>query len=128
MSKKNYVLPNGEMPFVTEDDDGIRPAGKPDECFYCKQKVGERHKSDCATVVKKVLLKVTVILEEEVPYHWGEEMINFRYNESSWCADNLRNMLDETIEKLNNKGGCLCPYTEIEYLRDGEIGDEQPYC
>ena len=24
-------------PTVHEKDDGIRPAGRPDQCFYCKQ-------------------------------------------------------------------------------------------
>lgn len=73
---------------------------------------------------KKVLLKATITLEAEVPDDWNEEMINFHFNESSWCADNLINMLNNTIKKLDDKEDCLCRYTEIEYLRDGEIGDE----
>lgn len=48
---------------VQVDDDGIRPAGKPDECFYCKQKIGTQHKSDCVMLTQrgKVRLNLEVI-------------------------------------------------------------------
>lgn len=41
-------------PTVSADDPGIRPAGKPDECFYCHAKVGELHWPECCVVVKDV--------------------------------------------------------------------------
>jgi hypothetical protein len=34
-------------PLVAPNDDGIRPAGPRDACFYCRQKVGQPHKPDC---------------------------------------------------------------------------------
>ena len=86
-------------PLVHENDDGIRPAGKPDECFYCQQKVGQPHGPDCVCVKKLVELKVEARLDDgttftglwqhEVPHFWGVAQIEFHKNESSWCANTL---------------------------------------
>lgn len=59
-----------KFPIVTKDDHGIRPAGKPDECFYCHSKVGEPHGRDCVTITKRVRLKATIEFEVEVPHSW----------------------------------------------------------
>lgn len=107
-----------ELPLVTKDDDGIRPAGKPDECFYCGAKVGEHHHYDCVTVTKTVKVKATVEYEIEVPLFWKKDNIEFHYNDGTWCADNIVNDLDNYIAKLNEKGECLCPYCKIEVLDD----------
>ena len=48
--KDNTLSP---MPLVLKDDDGIRPAGRPNQCFYCNQQVGKPHKQDCACLVTK---------------------------------------------------------------------------
>jgi hypothetical protein len=45
--------PKQEMPLVLPNDDGIRPAGNSDECFYCNQKIGTSHKEDCVCLQKK---------------------------------------------------------------------------
>lgn len=85
-------------PRVTVDDDGIRPAGRPDECFYCSQTVGDEHARDCVIVTRPIVMDICVDLPErtlrgtwalDVPHSWDEEMIRFRYGESTWCADNL---------------------------------------
>lgn len=41
IEEQNYLDEYGNPPIVKKDDTGIRPAGKPDECFYCHSKVGE---------------------------------------------------------------------------------------
>ena len=112
-----YVGKNGEYPVVKKDDYGIRPAGKPDECFYCHSKVGEKHKKDCVVVCKKVKLKATIEYITDVPNDWDKEMIEFRFNKSAWCADNLIYDLYKWGKK--HKKDCLCPYTKIELL-DGK--------
>lgn len=50
----------------------------------------------------------------EVPKEWDENMINFYFNESSWCADN---MLDLLIER-SQKGKCSCDIAEFSYIKD----------
>lgn len=92
---------------ITEKDDGIRPAGKPDQCFYCGHKVGEKHENGCVITWrnKKVRLLAVVEFEEEVPEHWTDEDILFRYNESTWCASNL-------YERFNDNN-CGCDVTVV---------------
>lgn len=107
------------MPIVHKFDDGIRPAGKPDECFYCKQKVGQPHKPDCVCVEKTVRLKYTFEVEVQVPHGWTPESINFHRNESSWCADNA---LSE-LEAYAHKNGCLCGVFHSEFI---EVVDDTP--
>ena len=96
-------------PLVHENDDGIRPAGKPDECFYCLQKVGQPHKLDCVCVKKLVEFKVDVhvsdgvkfagLWQHEEPHNWDDRAMEFYKNESSWCANNF---MDE-----ENKGSVV---------------------
>jgi len=47
-----------DWPLVAVNDDGIRPAGKRTECFYCKQQVGNTKKK-ATTSAKKVAARVT---------------------------------------------------------------------
>lgn len=56
------------FPIVTAADPGIRPAGKPDACFYCHRKVGEQHAESCVIVVKRVLLRYSFVVEAFVPW------------------------------------------------------------
>ena len=86
------------FPKVLPKDDGIRPAGRPDQCFYCRSMVGEEHKKDCVTIDKIVEIEFTVRVPVKVPHGWDQEMINFRYNDSSWCADNLPLLFEENLE------------------------------
>lgn len=76
---------------VKKDDKGIRPAGKPDECFYCHSKVGTNHERGCVITwnYRKEVLTAVVKFRVEVPEHWSREDIMRRYNESSWCVSNI---------------------------------------
>jgi len=94
-----------EYPIVLPNDYGIRPAGKLDECFYCRAKVGEPHKKDCVVIVKRVKMRFTIEVETEEPCSWSKKDIEFRYNESSWCVNNLVPMLQKEIRY---SGNCLC--------------------
>ena len=87
-----------KWPRVLPDDPGIRPAGKPDQCFYCGQRVGFLHQHDCIMVRKLVELSVTVntsdgrtlhgSFQELLPYSWDASQVDFYKNEGSWCASN----------------------------------------
>lgn len=109
-----------ELPKVLNNDNGIRPAGKPDECFYCNQKVGEPHKADCVILHKKVKVKYTFEIEVEVPHHWDKHDVEFHRNDSSWCADNSF----EEIESHAKKHGCICHAFECEVT---EMPEMEPY-
>jgi hypothetical protein len=86
-------------PEVLTDDYGIRPAGAPDECFYCRSKVGELHSPECTVIVKKIEMLVLATLPDktvhygrwarDVPHHWNQDMCEFSVNQGTWCADNL---------------------------------------
>jgi hypothetical protein len=88
-----------EWPLVHPQDDGIRPAGSPTACFYCKQEVGQPHLYSCVAVQKKVTCGVSVkgisqdqlrlIWNTECPAFWDAESFEYHKNESSWCQSNF---------------------------------------
>lgn len=105
----NDVIPNYDdtgWPMVVPNDDGIRPAGPEDACFYCGQKVGTAHRRDCTIVTKKVKVAYRFELEATVPHDWTEEDLLFHRNDGSWCADNA---LDELVA-LGERHGCTCNF------------------
>ena len=102
---------------------GPRPAGKPDECFYCKEKVGQHHREFCVLRTRTVVVKATYEILVQVPQGWNAEDIEFHYTGSSSCANNLLNLLDEQAERLNNDGGCMCGFQDVVLLREATIVD-----
>jgi hypothetical protein len=68
---------------------GIRPAGKPDECFYCRQKSGDQHAPECVIRERTVLVDVIIQMVMTVPEKWTPDTIEFSLNESSSCANNM---------------------------------------
>ena len=108
-----------DWPLVDPNDDGIRPAGKPDECLYCRQKVGEPHTLDCNVVQKKVKLRYVFEIEVMEPHFWDADDVEFHRNESSWCADNALSELEE----LTKDGRCLCNCFHAEFI---EVVDATP--
>ena len=80
----------------TVTEKSMRPASIDRTCFYCGQPIGDKHLSDCVLVVKRVKIRFTVEYEVEVPSGWDRDMVNFRYNESTWCPSNV-------IEELKNR-------------------------
>jgi hypothetical protein len=110
-----------EYPLVAPDDHGIRPAGPPDACFYCKAKVGQRHGPRCEAVRKKVWVRYSFELEVEVPRFWEKTDVEFWRNESSSCAINALRELTE----FYTEDTCPCPWFNCEYIR--EMGEpEEP--
>lgn len=93
---------------VTADDEGIRPAGRPDACFYCGRKVGNYHAVECVILKRKCRVRLTVEYEVEVPQTWDATQVAFHRNGSSWCAGNAI----EELQKLDD--GCLCQHAEFE--------------
>lgn len=126
-------------PLVHSRDDGIRPAGAPDECFYCGQKAGSPHLRACVVVKKKVEIKVysrdnslSGLFETNEPWSHDAKMIEFRYNESSWCMSNVTDRevrwqqpdASARLQELEKKsGGCLCGALVFRFVR---VVDETP--
>ena len=110
---------------VTPDDDGIRPAGKPDECLYCRQRVGGTHMAECVIRKRTVVVRVTLDLVLKHPESWDEDSIEFHHNESSTCKSNLVRAVDELDERLRASGGCLCSIARVEYVREATEEDEE---
>jgi hypothetical protein len=104
------------MPLVLTDDDGIRPAGKPDECFYCNQKIGTPHLKDCVCVTKIIKAQYTFTIELEVPYHWDAEQFEYHRNDSSWCANNAISDIKMYMARLDSN--CLCNEFKASYIEE----------
>lgn len=102
-----------------------RPAGMPDECFYCREKMGASHKASCVLRDRTVLVKVSFSLVWTQPESFDEEMIEFVNTGNSICASNLL----DTIEKVGEGclSGCMCRHTNIEVIREATKEDEHTF-
>lgn len=107
----------------TVGEHGVRPAGKPDECFYCHAKVGEQHKEDCVIRSRTVNVDFTIHMVMDVPEFWDEAQINYHYNDGSWCASNLLNRL--AIREHSDR--CLCNIANAKYVGEATEEDEERY-
>lgn len=114
-----------KWPLVEEDDNGIRPAGGPDTCFYCKRKVGEEHAKDCTTILKLVKLRHSFELIVDVPDHWDEAKINAYYNQSS-PMDMLYYIKKLFKNQIKNNGGYLDNLAESHRCEYIGIADNTP--
>ena len=93
-----------ELPPLVTADCGPAPAGRPGQCVYCCQPIGERHKPNCPHWTRPVRLRVTFEYVSDEPMFFDADGIRVRYNEGTWCADNLV----ATLERLGEQFGCLC--------------------
>ena len=111
---------------VLMDDDGIRPAGPSDACFFCRSKIGQLHREDCVTIVRRTVYEVfldDVLVgrwEHLDPASWYEGDCEFHKNESSWCksnilADEKLDVTPEALEKMKGIAdvGCLCSRVDL---------------
>lgn len=103
-------------------DNGPRPKGKPDECFYCHQKLGEPHKDECVILTKKIRVRAVIEFNDETVRSWDTETTEFRYNNSSWCASNIIPVLIEELDRIQESDtDCLCGIAEFTVLT--ELGE-----
>jgi hypothetical protein len=110
-----------DWPKVHERDDGIRPAGNPDQCLYCSSLVGEEHARDCVVITKKVKVRFSFTIEIDVPHSWSKEDIEFHHNEGTWCADNAYDLIDAHVKSQWLL--CSCDLFHSEFL---EVTDATP--
>jgi hypothetical protein len=68
---------------------------------------------------RTVIVRMTVEYPVEVPADWDSHMIEFHRNDSSWCASNALNELEE-LYGCENFDSCMCNgSTKFEYVREG---------
>jgi hypothetical protein len=102
-------------PVVLSDDDGIRPAGPPDGCFYCKAKVGQEHQRDCVIVKKVIKARYTFEVPTMIPWFWGPEDFESHRNESSSCSNNI---VTFDLAQAVGRDGCLCQFATSEWIEE----------
>lgn len=105
----------------------VSPAAQRNErrdgrCFYCKQAIGDLHKSDCLLLSKKVQLEARVRFEAEVPAYWGKAEIETYRNGPAFCAGDLLGELEKQARVVRGPEGqehlCLCPMVNFGYVED----------
>lgn len=127
---------------VQPDDDGIRPAGEPDACFYCGAKVGQPHGRDCVVPERTIVCKLAIEYTVQIPANWDTDMFEFHRNESSWCTNNALKELDGVLRYRARQGGLvlaaddryvidcndyidMCTVARVEFVREATEADEQ---
>ncbi len=101
----------------------VRPAGKPDKCFYCNEKLGDEHKSDCVIRERTVVVDISFRMVRAIPEDWDKEQIEFQLNDGRFCMDNILDELNDLSERL----GCLCGVSEAQLIREATPEDEKEY-
>lgn len=112
-------------------ENGPRPAGRPDYCFYCNEPIGNDHRPDCVCRKRTIVLELKTEVVIDVPEHWHESMIDFYYNESSHCTDNLLQLLVKRYS-LTGDGEpgpypCSCGNSECRYVGEASEQDDQEW-
>lgn len=114
-------------PNVVPNDYGIRPAGKPDECFYCRQKIGNPHDLTCVVVQQKVKVRYIFEIEVDQPWSWTPEHIIRHLTETSWCADNAFGDIKRHVEKHGEICACGCFKAEFVEVIDSKPTTPAPW-
>lgn len=108
-------------------DDGIRPAGDPDHCFYCKAPKGT-HNDGCVCIKRTIVMSVTTKLLVEIPAYYSEEQIHFFYNEGTNCSDNQIGALYDQMQRMTEaEVGCACRNTRCKYIREATEEDHRRF-
>ena len=97
---------------VTKDN--VAPAREDGTCFYCMQPIGQKHKQECVSVHKKVLIELKINLEMEWPAGWDKAQVEYRMNEHTYCMDNI---IDQ-LQQKSQEDGCVCSIISAKYLND----------
>lgn len=106
----------------TVGDSGIRPAGKPDRCFYCGELKGSQHKSDCVIRSRTVVIRVSIEYVVDVPESYDSGSIEYLWNEHNRGADQTLNEIRVLRERVG--GEEFCSLVWAEYLREATVEDE----
>lgn len=103
---------------------GVRPAGPPDRCFYCGERVADQHHQSCVIREKTVIVRYSFEVLETIPEHWTAEDFERAKNQGSWCFDNAFNTIDATTTRMNGEESCTCGLGKAEFVREATEEDE----
>lgn len=108
------------------DAEDSRPAGKPDECFYCLRKVGEEHTWECVIPTKRIRVRTTLEYEVEAPRSWENEFIEFHLAEKG-CLFNIARDIRLYSDRLDavHPNECVEDHPSFKVLGPGKP-DESP--
>lgn len=109
---------------VQPDDDGIRPAGPDDACYYCGTEIGGQHDEKCPILRRVVVLEATITVALPVTLDATPESIEFHWNNGTRCASNLVDELTR-MTSVDDDGAtmCLCDATRFRYVREAAVAD-----
>lgn len=106
---------------VTAGDTRSKGRGTPDKCFYCSGLIGKEHDVECVCIDRPVKMRFVLELVIAVPRSWTQDEINFRYQESSWCADNLLSQIKRHTAGPDDDKLCLCSRTDAVYIGEATM-------
>ena len=112
--------------WLVTPENGPRPAGPPDRCFYCGAAIGSQHAESCVIRKRTVVVRATVEYVVTVPEDWDAHMIEFHRNDGSWCAGNGLSEIGRLAEYLDRDDApeCGCSLATWEYVREASPEDE----
>jgi hypothetical protein len=91
--------------------------------FYCHEPLGGDHRPNCVLLLRTVVVKMEVTVPICVPADWDEDQIEFWLNDSSWCADNMIQRLEELDEAKGDRAPCLCNAFKGAFVREATADD-----
>ena len=65
---------------------------------------------------KKVKIQFCIDMVVDLPEYYTKDEVEFLYNESSFCKNNLLNKLNTLYNDESEI--CLCPYAKIKFIED----------
>ena len=72
---------------------------------------------------RTVVVRVTLEMVVTKPESWDDDAIEFHYNESSSCKNNLVTDINALRDRLGEHG-CLCSLGHVEFVREATEEDE----
>lgn len=121
--RRKPIATGGERMISPVTDNGIRPAGKQDECFYCGVHIGEPHQRDCVLRKRTVVLEMKIQYVVEVPSFWDKASIEFHRNDSSFCSGNDVELIAKQAAAAGEHVCNTCARTEVTFVREATEED-----
>lgn len=106
---------------VTIIDTRSKGAGTPDKCFYCKGETGGPHDAECVCIDRPIKIRMTIEIIVPIARSWSQDQIEFYFNDSSSCLDNLIPAIERMSGNNEGHGSCLCSVAEVTYLGEATI-------
>lgn len=109
---------------VTKHDtrSGAGGRGVPTKCLYCAGIPGGLHEDTCVCLDRPIKIRFSLEFIVTSPRSWAKEDIEFRYNEGSYCLDNL---IENELTRVKEVDGCLCNSGSVEYLGEATLEEAE---